>query len=117
MKPVVFHPEAIQELDDAVAYYAERSFKAASAFEGAVEAGVHSVAQHPSRQAFLRNTGKRAFRLAGFLISSSTRSFTTASGLTPLLMSAAIPTIGRTESPKIRNSGSGCDPFQNRTRR
>lgn len=66
MKPVVFHPEAIQELDDAVAYYAERSFKAASAFEEAVEAGVRSIVKHPNQHAFLRNTGKRAFRLDRF---------------------------------------------------
>jgi toxin ParE1/3/4 len=66
MKPVVFHPEAIQELDNAVAYYAERSFKAATAFEAAIEAGVHSIAQHPNRHAFLRNTGKRVYRLDRF---------------------------------------------------
>lgn len=66
MKPVVFHPEAIQELDDAVAYYAERSLKAASTFEATVETGVRSIAQNPNRHAYLRNTGKRAFRLGRF---------------------------------------------------
>ncbi|WP_395737816.1 type II toxin-antitoxin system RelE/ParE family toxin [Prosthecobacter sp.] len=66
MKPVVFHPEAIQELDDAVAYYAERSFKAASAFEAAIEIGVNSIAQNASRHAFFCGTSKRAFRLARF---------------------------------------------------
>ncbi|WP_395752001.1 hypothetical protein [Prosthecobacter sp.] len=65
MKPVIFHPEAIQELDDAVAY----SFKAASAFEAAIEAGVNSVAQNASRHAYFCDTSKRAFRLARFPLS------------------------------------------------
>ncbi|MGV3663711.1 MAG: type II toxin-antitoxin system RelE/ParE family toxin [Prosthecobacter sp.] len=66
MKPVVFHPEAVEELDDATAYYAKSSILVAARFTEAVEAGVHAIAQHPERQAFLRTTGKRAFRLTKF---------------------------------------------------
>jgi toxin ParE1/3/4 len=66
MKPIVFHPEAILELDDAVAYYAERSVKAARGFEEAIEAGVHAIARQPKAHAFLRDTGKRALRLARY---------------------------------------------------
>ena len=66
MKPVVFHPEAFQELDEAVAYYAERSLWAATAFEDAVEKAVRAIAADPTRHAFLRQTGKRAFRLKRF---------------------------------------------------
>jgi plasmid stabilization system protein ParE len=66
MKQVVFHPEAFQELDEAVAYYAERSLWAATAFEEAVEKAVRSIATAPTRHAFLRQTGMRAFRLKRF---------------------------------------------------
>ena len=66
MKTVVFHPEAVVELEEAVAWYAERSVRVARSFEEAVESGVRSIQSHPSRYAFLRKTGKRAFRVPRF---------------------------------------------------
>lgn len=66
MKPVLFHPEAIAELEEALAWYAERSVRVAGAFEEAVELGVRSIETQPTRHAFLRETGKRAFRVPRF---------------------------------------------------
>ncbi|GEP44555.1 type II toxin-antitoxin system RelE/ParE family toxin [Brevifollis gellanilyticus] len=63
MLPAVFHQEAIQELEEAVVWYAERSPRVAARFQEAIEAGVRSAQEHPERHAFLRQTGKRAVRL------------------------------------------------------
>jgi plasmid stabilization system protein ParE len=57
----VFHPEAFQELDEAVAYYAERSLWAATAFEEAVEKACGPLQQPPHVMPFSARQGCAPF--------------------------------------------------------
>ena len=59
MKPVVFHPHAAEELDDAMAYYESRRVGLGLSFQAEVEHVVHLIQQHPERWATYNNTAFR----------------------------------------------------------
>lgn len=48
-KPVEFHPEALAEAEAALAWYLERSSRAAEVFLGELEKGIEAVSEGPHR--------------------------------------------------------------------
>jgi len=46
-KPVEFHPEALAETEAAVAWYRERSLRAAEAFVGELSEAVATISEAP----------------------------------------------------------------------
>lgn len=48
-KPVEFHPEALAEAQAAVAWYRERSARAAEAFVSELEKGIQAIEEAPHR--------------------------------------------------------------------
>ncbi len=66
MKAVVFHPQARQELLEAVIYYDEQSLGLGRDLNNRVKLATASIARHPTQFAFLRAPPFRAVRLKRF---------------------------------------------------
>ena len=49
VKPVVFHPEAVAEAEAAIAWYRERSRRAADALVSDLEKGIEAIQKAPQR--------------------------------------------------------------------
>lgn len=66
MKPVVFHRDAEEELDDAIAYYESRRRGLGLSFQAEVERVVQLIQQHPQRWAVYKKTAFRKHLLKRF---------------------------------------------------
>jgi toxin ParE1/3/4 len=66
MKPVVFHRDAEEELDGAMAYYESRRKGLGLSFQAEVERVVQLIQQHPQRWAVYKNTAFRKHLLKRF---------------------------------------------------
>jgi toxin ParE1/3/4 len=64
-KPVEFHPEALTEAEAAVAWYRERSLRAAEGLMGELERAIAAIAEAPSRWPLFQ-AGCRRFPLRRF---------------------------------------------------
>jgi plasmid stabilization system protein ParE len=64
-RPVEFHPEALAEAEAAVAWYRERSFRAAEAFTDELTKAVATISEAPQRWPIFE-TGCRRFPLRRF---------------------------------------------------
>ena len=64
-KPVEFHPEALVETEAAVAWYRERSFRAAEVFIRELENAIAAIAEAPHRWP-VYESGCRRFPLQRF---------------------------------------------------
>jgi toxin ParE1/3/4 len=66
MKPVLFHHDAVGEIDDAMAYYESRRTGFGISFLAEVERGIQLIQQHPQRWAVYKNTVFRKYSLRRF---------------------------------------------------
>lgn len=66
MKPVVFHPSAQRELQEAVRYYDEQSLGLGRDLNQRVKLATETISNHPTRFAYLRRPPYRAVRLKRF---------------------------------------------------
>jgi len=64
-KPVEFHPEALAEAEAAVAWYGERSLRAAEVFVSDLEKAIAAISEVPHRWPFFE-AGYRRFPLRRF---------------------------------------------------
>lgn len=62
---VFFHPEALEELDSAIAWYAQRSSRAAERFLAEVKAVARTISRYPYRPPEFE-AGSRRLRLRTF---------------------------------------------------
>ena len=68
-KPVEFHPEALAETEAAVAWYRERSFRAAEAFAEEMENAIAANSEAPQRwPAFEAGCGRFPLRRFPYLV-------------------------------------------------
>ena len=66
MKPVVFHPHAAEELDDAMTFYESRRAGLGLSFQDEVERVVRLIQQHPERWTVYKNTTYRLCSIKRF---------------------------------------------------
>lgn len=95
MKPIVFHPDAEAELDEAMAYYEDQRVGLGLRLKAEVENALALIQQQPQLHHAIRRLTIASPCWGNFLTRSSTLNETTASGLPRLLIRNADPATGK----------------------